>query len=135
VLGSLSETTERSAHPTLDPIHPAHVLQEKNLPKGLIILSRAYQRLQGVAGDDTSCGVGADELVPVVTVCCHRYAVEDDQDRLTLDCCVRTDRDKQLSYGVLAYKSTQPDETTRGRLIGLRLRPLKLSKFLSATEV
>jgi hypothetical protein len=63
------------------------------------------------------------------------YAVEDDQDRLTLDCCVHTDRAKQLGYGVLEFKSTQPDETPPCRLIGLGLRPLKLLKFLWATEV
>ena len=74
------------------------------------------------------------ELVPVVAVCCRRYAVEDDQDRLTLDCCVYTDRAKQLGYGVLEYKSTNPDETPPGCLIRLGLRPLKLSKFLWATE-
>jgi hypothetical protein len=79
--------------------------------------------------------LGADELEPVVTVCCHRYAVEDDQDRLTLDCCVHTDRAKHLGYGVLEFKSIRPNETTPGRLIGLGLRPLKLSKFLWATEV
>ena len=79
--------------------------------------------------------LGADELVPVVTVCCHRYAVEDDQDRLTLDCCVHTDRGKQLGYGVLEYKSTDPDATPPGRVTRLGLRPLKLSKFLWATEV
>lgn len=79
--------------------------------------------------------LGADELMPVVTVCCRRYAVEDDQDRLTLDCCVYTDRAKHLGYGVLEYKSTNPDATPPGRLTRLGLRPLKLSKFLWATEV
>jgi hypothetical protein len=79
--------------------------------------------------------LGANELVPVVTACCHRYAVEDDQDRLTLDCCVHTDRGKQLGYGVLEFKSTQPDKTPTGRLSKLGLRPLKLSKFLWATDV
>jgi hypothetical protein len=79
--------------------------------------------------------LGTAELVPVVTVCCHRYAVEDDKDRLTLDCCVHTDRARHLGYGVLEYKSTNADATPPGRLIGLGLRPLKLSKFLWATEV
>ena len=79
--------------------------------------------------------LGADALVPVVTVWCHRYAVEDDQDRLTLDCCVYTDRAKQLGYGVLEYKSTDVDATAPGRLTRLGLRPLKLSKFVWATGV
>ena len=79
--------------------------------------------------------LGADALVPVVTVCCRRYAVDDDQDRLTLDCCVTTDRARHLGYGVLEFKSTNPDATPPGRLARLGLRPLKLSKFLWATEV
>jgi hypothetical protein len=78
--------------------------------------------------------LGADALVPVVTVCCRRYAVEDDQDRLTLDCCVDTDRAKHLGYSVLEYKSTNP-ATPLGRLTRLGLEPLNLSKFLWATEV
>jgi hypothetical protein len=73
--------------------------------------------------------------VPVVTVFCRRYAVEDDQDRLTLDCCVYTDRHKHLTYGVLEYKSTNRKAAPPGRLTRLGLRPLKLSKFLWATEV
>jgi hypothetical protein len=79
--------------------------------------------------------LGAEELVPFVIDCCRRYAVEDDQDRLTFDCCVHTDRAKHLGYGVLEFKSTKPDETPPGRLTRLRLRPLKLPKFLWATEV
>ena len=50
--------------------------------------------------------LGGNTLMPVVTVFCRRYAVEDDQDRLRLDCCVTTDRHKHLGYGVLEYKST-----------------------------
>jgi hypothetical protein len=61
--------------------------------------------------------------------------VEDDQDRLTLDCWVYTDRYKHLAYGVLEYKSTDRQAAPPGRLTRLRLRPLKLSKFLWATEV
>jgi hypothetical protein len=87
------------------------------------------------SGMTATTGVGADELVTVVTVCCRRYAVEDDQDRHTLDCCVYTDRADHLGYGVLEYKSTQPDATPPGRLARLGLRPLKLSKYLWETEV
>jgi hypothetical protein len=79
--------------------------------------------------------LGAETLVPVVTVFCRRYAVEDDQDRLTLDCCVYTDRHKHLGYGVLEYKSSNRKAAPPGRLTRLGLRPLKLSKFLWATEV
>jgi hypothetical protein len=82
-----------------------------------------------------SSNPAGNTLVPVVTVFCRRYAVEDDQDRLTLDCCVYTDRHKHLGYGVLEYKSSNRKTAPPGRLIRLGLRPLKLSKFLWATEV
>jgi hypothetical protein len=68
-------------------------------------------------------------------VLCRRYAVEDDQDRMTLDCCVYTDRNKHLGYGVLEYKSSNRKAAPPGRLTRLGLRPLKLSKFLWATQV
>jgi hypothetical protein len=79
--------------------------------------------------------LGAETLVPVVIVFCRRYAVEDDQDRLTLDVCVHTDRHKHLTYGVLEFKSTNRKAAPPGHLTRLGLRPLKLSKFLWATEV
>ncbi len=69
---------------------------------------------------------------PVVCVQCHRYAVEDDQDRLTLDCDIRTDTGKALPHAVLEFKSTAPDEPPAPLAA---LRPIKLSKFLWATEV
>jgi hypothetical protein len=88
-------------------------------------------------GESSSPGdnAGDDALVPVVTVFCRRYAVEDDQDRLTLDVCVHTDRHKHLTYGVLEYKSTNRKAAAPGRLTRLGLRPLKLSKFLWSTAV
>jgi hypothetical protein len=88
-------------------------------------------------GESSSPGdhAGDHALVPVVTVFCRRYAVEDDQDRLTLDVCVHTDRHKHLTYGVLEYKSTNRKATPPARLTRLGLCPLKLSKFLWATEV
>jgi hypothetical protein len=39
--------------------------------------------------------------MPARSAAAPRYAVEDDQDRLTLDCCVYTDRHNHLGYGVL----------------------------------
>jgi hypothetical protein len=66
----------------------------------------------------------------VVSVFCRRYAAEDDQDRLTLDCCVYTDRHKHLSYGVPEYKSPNRKPAPPGRLTRLGLRRLKLSIFL-----
>jgi hypothetical protein len=77
---------------------------------------------------------GAD-LGPVAAVCCRRYAVEDDQDRLTLDVDVRTDAGKALPFAVLEFKSADPDAGPPSLLGGLCLWPIKLSKFLWATEV
>ena len=71
---------------------------------------------------------------PVACVQCHCYAVEDDQDRLTLDTQVRTDTGKMLPHAVLEFKSTKPDKPPDA-LTALHLRPIKLSKFLWATEV
>ncbi len=82
-----------------------------------------YARLLGLVGD------GA--LGPAVTVCCHRYAVEDRRDRLTLDLGVEVDTGKCLPYGVLEFKSVNPDAAPPA-LPGLR--PLKFSKFLWATK-
>jgi hypothetical protein len=78
--------------------------------------------------------VGDEPLGPVVAVCCRRYAVEDDTDRLTLDVGVGTDTGKRLPYAVLEHKSAARDAALPG-LAGLRLRPIKLSKFLWATGV
>jgi hypothetical protein len=67
---------------------------------------------------------------PIVTVCCRRYAVENAQDRLTLDVAVHTDTGRRLPYDVLEFKSTD-------RLaicpVATPLRPIKLSKFLWST--
>ena len=70
----------------------------------------------------------------VAWVECHRYAVEDEQDRVTLDTQVRTDTGKTLPRAVLEFKSTRPDKPPDA-LTALHLRPIKLSKFLWATEV
>jgi hypothetical protein len=82
-----------------------------------------YARLLGLVGDDP--------LGPVVTVCCRRYAVEDQIDRLTLDLGVETDTGKCLSHGILEFKSVNP-EAVPPELAGLR--PIKFSKFLWATR-
>jgi hypothetical protein len=76
---------------------------------------------------------GAGRLLPVVTVRARRYAVEDAQDRLTLDAGVTTDTGKCLPCGVLEFKSTDAGASPPGRLPTLGLRPIKLSKFLWAT--
>ena len=41
-------------------------------------------------------------------VMCRRYAVEDDQDRLTLDTNVRTPVGKRMDFNVLEFKSVKP---------------------------
>jgi hypothetical protein len=86
-------------------------------------------RLQELAG-----GPGHD-LVPAARVCCRRYAVENDQDRFTLDVGVHADTGKGLPFGVLEYKCTDGGAAPPGSLSALPIRPLKLSKFLWATEV
>jgi hypothetical protein len=82
-----------------------------------------YARLLGLVGDDP--------LVPVVTVTCRRYAVEDLRDRFTLDLGVETDTGKCLPHGILEFKSVNP-EAAPPELAGLR--PIKFSKFLWATR-
>jgi hypothetical protein len=79
--------------------------------------------------------LGAEILRPVVAISCRRYAVENERDRLTLDVAVRTDTGKCLPHGVLEFKSGDKDAGPPGRLPGLGLRPIKLSKFLWGTEV
>ena len=49
-----------------------------------------------------------DPLLPVAEVCCHRFAREDGEDRLTLDTGVRTDTGLSLPFAVLEFKSADP---------------------------
>jgi hypothetical protein len=74
---------------------------------------------------------GDAELVPVVCVGCRRYAVENAEDRFTLDVGVRTDTGKRLEMNVLEFKSTNVDQDVTPPFGGLR--PIKISKFLWAT--
>jgi hypothetical protein len=78
--------------------------------------------------------LATDRTVPVVTVSCRRYAVEDDIDRYTLDVDVSTDRNKSLPVGVLEFKSTKAAALPAPRIASLSLRHIKLSKFLWSTE-
>jgi hypothetical protein len=81
---------------------------------------------------------GIEELCPVVGIQCRRYAVEDDDARLTLDVGVATSRQKKLGFHVLEFKAV-PSEIRvvelPHRVAQCNLNPLKLSKFLWATEV
>jgi hypothetical protein len=78
---------------------------------------------------------GAAALQVAAQVGCRRYAVENAQDRYTLDVGVCTDTGKHLGFAVLEYKSSQADAAPPGSLAQLAIRPLKLSKFLWATGV
>ena len=73
---------------------------------------------------------GQMPLLPVVTLCFRRYAVEDRIHRLTLDVEVQTNTGKRLPYHVLEYKSTRTDADFP---LTVSLPPIKLSKFLWAT--
>jgi hypothetical protein len=75
--------------------------------------------------------VGDAPLLPVVTVCASRYAVEDDTDRLTLDVHVRTDTGKRFPINVLEFKSKDKDAKPP---FSAGLRPIRVSKFLWATD-
>jgi hypothetical protein len=86
-------------------------------------------RLRELAGEQ------GYHLVPAARVSCRRYAVENDQDRFTLDVGVRTDTGKCLPFAVLEYKCADGSASIPGMLLSLPIRPLKLSKFLWATEV
>jgi hypothetical protein len=86
------------------------------------LLARAQELLQD------------EGLEPVVTVCCRRYAVEDSDERFTLDVEVSTDTGRCLGYAVREYKSTDRQAPPPVPLLGIALRPIKLSKFLWATS-
>jgi hypothetical protein len=82
-------------------------------------------RLMDIAGDKP--------LVPIVTIKCRRYAVENDDDRFTLDCDTCTDAGKQMPYSILEYKSNTYKDPAQP-LQDLGLRPIKMSKFLWSTN-
>jgi hypothetical protein len=94
---------------------------------GRVLPPDLFARLLDLAGDDP--------LVPVTCVRARRYAVEDDEDRFTLDVDVATDAGKRLSFAVLEFKSNRPDHAVADAVARLALKPLKISKFLWATEV
>lgn len=77
-----------------------------------------------------------DDLMGVANIHCRRYAVEDDTDRMTLDVNVHTTTGKVLPYSVLEFKSSRPDDAVEPDFMrDSLLVPLKISKFLWATEV
>jgi hypothetical protein len=70
--------------------------------------------------------LGDAVLQQAVTICCRRYAVENDKQRLTLDTDIRASNGKRYPANVLEYKSTR-DEPPPLVICG---SPIKLSKFL-----
>jgi hypothetical protein len=76
---------------------------------------------------------GEEPLVVAAKITCKRFAVENPRDRLTLDLGVQTDTGKDLPFGVLELKSTDPGIPPPARFGAIDLRPLKISKFLWAT--
>jgi hypothetical protein len=78
--------------------------------------------------------IADEDLDPVATVCCRRYAVEDSDDRFTLDVEVCTDTGKCFPASVLEYKSTGEQAQAPAPLLAVGLRRIKLSKFLWATN-
>jgi len=48
---------------------------------------------------------------------------------------VQTDRGERLPAAVLEFKAMNKEEPPPGRLARLPIRPIKLSKFLWATEM
>jgi hypothetical protein len=74
-------------------------------------------------------------LLEAAVVCCRRYAVESDRDRLTLDANIRTSAGKRLRPAILEFKSLAAAADVPTALANLRLSPVKLSKFLWATEM
>ena len=127
---ALSAKTEKEKWRTGIAPETAGLLLES--PSGLVTLlallpADLAARLLDLAGEQ---GVR-----PVACVSARRYAVEEAQDRLTLDVGVETDSGKCLPFHVLEFKSADAGAAPPGRLPALALRPIKLSKFLWATEV
>jgi hypothetical protein len=79
--------------------------------------------------------VGDTMLMPVVTVCATRYAVENETDPLTFDMAVTTDTGKAMAAGVLEQKTTAMAGIAIDWPRELGLRTIKLSKILWAMAV
>jgi hypothetical protein len=62
-----------------------------------------------------------------------RDAIEDNEDRFTLDVDVQTDLGKSLPFAVLEFKSNE-FKPLPAALLAIGLKPVKISKFLWATE-
>ena len=103
----------------------------------ILVNGAARPVMDGLLPADVLARLGelADDrpLLPVVTVYFRRYAVEDDVHRLTLDVDVQTDLGKSLPFAVLEFKSNE-FKLAPPALVAIGLKPIKISKFLWATE-
>jgi hypothetical protein len=76
---------------------------------------------------------GAEPLLPAVTVCFTRYAVESSTDRLTLDCGIITSNGKIFPTNVLEVKTNSKPYEPPAEVTRWGFSPIKVSKFLWAT--
>jgi hypothetical protein len=124
-LYALSAKTESEKWRQEVPTEQAEAILAGELEPGVFLPANLLARLLEIAG--------ARPIGAVVTVCCRRYAVEGTEERYTLDVDVGTDTGKHLPAAVLEHKSIDPESMPPPALQGLRLRAMKLSKFLWAT--
>jgi len=119
-----AKTESQKFRQEIDRDYAESLLQSGIVPSALVGIM-APDLIARIA--DLSEGTRLD---PVVTLCFHRYAVEDSKHRLTLDTDVKSDTGRYYPCHVLEQKSTKKESSP---LITLPLRPIKLSKFLWAT--
>src|SRR5205085_671370 len=113
---ALSAKTEREKWRQEVTPELADLLLTQGAGPGLELPGNLLARLQEITD--------GKPLLPVVTVYCTRYAVEDDADRLTLDVGIRTDTGKALPASVLEFKSADPQALPPGPLGSVKLRPV-----------
>ena len=120
-----AKTESQKFRQEIDSDYAESLLQSGIAPSSLvgILASDLIARIADISAGET--------LQPVVTLCFRRYAVEDGQHRLTLDTDIESDTGRRYPCHVLEQKSTHQDSSP---LITLALRPIKLSKFLWATQ-
>jgi len=120
-----AKTENQKFRQEIDSHYAESLLQSGIVPSSLvgILASDLIARIADISEGET--------LQPVVTLCFRRYAVEDGQHRLTLDTDIESDTGRCYPCHVLEQKSTHQDNSP---LITLPLRPIKLSKFLWATQ-
>src|SRR5205823_9069446 len=120
-----AKTENQKFRQEIDSHYAESLLQSGIVPSSLvgILASDLIARIADIGEGET--------LQPVVTLCFRRYAVEDGQHRLTLDTDIESDTGRCYPCHVLEQKSTHQDNSP---LITLPLRPIKLSKFLWATQ-